>query len=608
MKRFIPFIASLLLVGSLLPVLQGQTVQARESKVMLPTISAPSQTESRTNPSLETLPATSPSLTGATTISWTLVATTAYEGEAGVGYVAYCPRLTASLKQRVVVSIGGSGNVGPFDENWCDGPWWAEARQLGFDIYSINWDYPFNYVQRNAFVVTALIQDIQKTTGLGPEDDFVVSGSSLGGLIGRYALAYMEANNQPHYADLFITTDSPLEGAYFPIGVQYLVNYFAEEWQDAHAQAERDRLINSPLGRQTLLYHYETATGSGPTYTAHYEQLFMTELQGHLGDYPDADGLRKVLVAAGRGDGRPDVPPPSSEIMHWLSDKVNVGGQGTPVNVAQPSWLPVLFINAKPVTGGWQVSISIKLPWPIGTVFSRTYTFSTKLEMDVVALTLPDGGTGTVFQAKPLFELGGHDVDLLDEESVAELIKALVDDDIPQIGRDAWDDHAGPALRLVARKVVDRTEDFLEDNPEYKFRAVQLSADHAYDGGPGGRDDTRLQDVVNAVNAAGQGTFLGEIQDEFTFIPVHSALALDYPGPGAPFDPISVGLGIAAEPRGPFDEIHYPCKEQESTYPCENELHTGSLGGEVIIAELNRLVDAGPLPTDTTIYLPLIRR
>lgn len=612
MKRFVLFIASLLMIGILLPALRGQSVQARESKVMLPTGSASPQTELLASPSLVTLPATTARLTGTTTYSWTLVATTPYKGDVGVGYVAYCPPLTESHKQRVVISIGSLGNIGPFEEDWCDSftdgdSWQTEARRLGFDIYFINWDDPFNYVQRNAFVVTKLIQDIQQTTGLGPEADFVVSGGSLGGLVGRYALAYLEANNQPHHADLFITSDSPLEGVYYPIGVQYLVQYFAEQWQIEQAKKERDKELNNPLARQTLIYHYETAAGSGPTYTSDYEQLFITELQGQLGDYPHADGLRRVFVAAGRGDGQPDTPLPGSTIMHWRSYKEDVGGKGRPVNSSWPPKIPVLFINAKPVTGGWQLKVTIKRKLPlIGEieVFSRTYIFSTKVETDVVARALPNGGTGTVFQAKPLFELAGQDVDLLDENSVLKVIKAIVDKDIPQIARKAWDDNADQALRPVAREVVKRTENFLEDNPEYKYQAVQLSAAHSYDGGPGGRDDDyRILKVVKPVDDADRGTFRGGIQDEFTFIPLHSALALDSPAPGVPIDPISVGLGSGSPPQGPFDEIHYPCKKQEAGYPCQNERHTGSLGNEVIIAELNRLVAA-----DTTIYLPLIRK
>lgn len=65
---------------------------------------------------------------------------------------------------------------------------------------------------------------------------FIVIGESMGGLVARYALSWMEANNQQlqcrpdlmHNTRLFISYDAPQDGAYVPMAFQELYNHYAK--------------------------------------------------------------------------------------------------------------------------------------------------------------------------------------------------------------------------------------------------------------------------------------------------------------------------------------------------------------------------------------------
>ena len=71
--------------------------------------------------------------------------------------------------------------------------------------------FAFDYLQKNAFVLLELIEHVQSL--VAPQVRFALVGASMGGLIGRYTLAYMEANALPHRVATFMTFDTPHSGA-----------------------------------------------------------------------------------------------------------------------------------------------------------------------------------------------------------------------------------------------------------------------------------------------------------------------------------------------------------------------------------------------------------
>lgn len=165
-------------------------------------------------------------------------------------------------------------------------------RADGYDAVVLDFDDATDYLQRNSFVVTALIEEVRAR--IAPGKTIALAGASMGGLIGRYALAYMESNDLEHTVRTFVSFDSPQSGADIPLGIQYWLWFFADQSVDAAAWLAA---LDSPAARQLLLYHHTDppgATGEPDPLRAQLEADIAA-----VGDYPALP--RKVAVANGSG-------------------------------------------------------------------------------------------------------------------------------------------------------------------------------------------------------------------------------------------------------------------------------------------------------------------
>ncbi len=189
-------------------------------------------------------------------------------------------------------------------------------RDEGFDPIGLNFpqystgganiDGGADYIQRNAMVLLELINLIN-TQKVGSEE-LVIIGPSMGGLIARYTLSYMEQNSMPHETRLYISFDSPHLGANIPVSFQYLLNYFAKVLEDPDAQLVVDLLLNSPAAKEMIIDHYlgHLLTGSDfeqdpslllPIGAPNFRDAFQTELD-NLG-FPQQ--VRNVSMINGSG-------------------------------------------------------------------------------------------------------------------------------------------------------------------------------------------------------------------------------------------------------------------------------------------------------------------
>lgn len=167
-------------------------------------------------------------------------------------------------------------------------------RLVGYDAIVLNFTESTDYLQANAFVVVELLQQIQSV--IDPAMDIVVAGASMGGLVSRYALAYMETNGPPHRVRTFISFDAPHNGANIPLGVQYWLEFFADQSESAATNLER---LDTPAARQMLVYHHTNPAGT----TGESDSLrsaFLADL-AVVGDWPSQPRL--VAVANGSGYG-----------------------------------------------------------------------------------------------------------------------------------------------------------------------------------------------------------------------------------------------------------------------------------------------------------------
>ena len=214
-----------------------------------------------------------------------------------------------------------------YNEKLCQQNFVNKIRNLGYDIIIMNFGNGGDYIQRNGLGLVDLIEwvNANKTT----TEDIVVVGASMGGLVSRYALLYMENHGLQHHARLLATFDSPHQGANIPLGDQLWLNYTKSA--SSMAQSGVDQL-DTPASQQLLVYHYNYV-GDGNYYNNIGCSPLRTELLNELslmGDYP-SHFIKKIAVANGSSTQLAQMGDNSvrlqaqDKIMYWTYDP---GGAG----------------------------------------------------------------------------------------------------------------------------------------------------------------------------------------------------------------------------------------------------------------------------------------
>jgi len=141
-----------------------------------------------------------------------------------------------------------------------------QIREEGYDIIIVNFpiytasgdtiDGGADYIERNGLSLATVINAIN-TQKVGEKQNVIV-GPSMGGLISRYALRYMETNNIDHDTRLWISLDSPHNGANIPIALQHTLAYFAYGTPNVEALGLLiDNMLRSPAAKQMLIDHLD---------------------------------------------------------------------------------------------------------------------------------------------------------------------------------------------------------------------------------------------------------------------------------------------------------------------------------------------------------------
>jgi hypothetical protein len=181
-------------------------------------------------------------------------------------------------------------------------------RADGYDAVVLNFTDATDYIQRNAFVLTELLSQVR--AAVGPGTTIAVAGASMGGLVSRYALAYMEKNGIPHATRTFISFDGPQLGADIPLGIQYWVKFFSGQSSDAAYLLSR---LDRPAARQMLVYHYtDPATPSGQADPL--RGTLAADLAA-IGDWPALP--RRVAIANGSDQGQGEPFAPGDQLIQY---------------------------------------------------------------------------------------------------------------------------------------------------------------------------------------------------------------------------------------------------------------------------------------------------
>lgn len=181
-------------------------------------------------------------------------------------------------------------------------------RAQGYDLIVLDYNDGGQLIQRNAFLLVKLIQHINavKTTPC----PIILAGFSMGGIVARYALNYMESQSSQnpafvHNVGLYFSFDAPQKGANIPLGMQDLINWLDgtviyTQSADIRGLA---RSIHSYAAQQMLIYHTDNVVvGSSPAvnsrFTGFYQQ--MKNLVGGDG-YPRY--CKKIAASLGNWTG-----------------------------------------------------------------------------------------------------------------------------------------------------------------------------------------------------------------------------------------------------------------------------------------------------------------
>lgn len=170
-------------------------------------------------------------------------------------------------------------------------------HSLGYDIIVLDYEEGGNYIEHNAYLLTKVISYVNSEKVTAQKN--IVVGPSMGGLVARYALTYMENKNINHDTRLFISFDSPQDGANVPLGLQYVSRYWdgrigGEEATKAYS------IIKSFAAREMLYYHIVKTLETGIIQPDPLRTSFLQNLHD-LGDWPMK--LRKVAISNGSGYG-----------------------------------------------------------------------------------------------------------------------------------------------------------------------------------------------------------------------------------------------------------------------------------------------------------------
>ena len=182
-----------------------------------------------------------------------------------------------------------------------------------YDLVFINFVNSTDYIQRNAYMVEEVIRQINQLK-VGNEKN-VVLGMSMGGLVGRYALRDMEINGETHETKLYISHDSPHQGANVPLAAQALVRHLVGEQislpvffslfnvniadleDNVDGLSDGLALLQSPAAQQMLIYQLQ-GTGAGISVNnSSLNSSFLSEYRT-MG-YPQQNNIRNIAIANG---------------------------------------------------------------------------------------------------------------------------------------------------------------------------------------------------------------------------------------------------------------------------------------------------------------------
>jgi hypothetical protein len=182
-----------------------------------------------------------------------------------------------------------------------------------------------DFIERNAMLLVELINTINASK-VGSEQNVII-GPSMGGLISRYALNYMENQSLNHDTRLWLSVDAPHHGANVPLGFQHQFNYLANGLGDnsvTELQPLVDGMLKSSAARQMLTDHFEPHLQGGSnvefdnsllTPEAHPWKDILDTNMNALTSIGFPENTRNISMINGSGIGNPYQDTSGNDIL-----------------------------------------------------------------------------------------------------------------------------------------------------------------------------------------------------------------------------------------------------------------------------------------------------
>lgn len=175
-----------------------------------------------------------------------------------------------------------------------------------------------DYIERNAMLLVRLIQQVNATLAAnGSTEKIVVVGPSMGGLISRYALSYMEKQqslgtaNMNHNCRVWVSFDSPHDGANIPPAIQQSINFLGYVAGSVDSRNTYENRLRSIAAQQQLIQQVGGYNSTSTFHSTFYSNLKTNGLSGSNG-FPQ--NVRKVNLLNGVGNGT-NTYSPGAEVL-----------------------------------------------------------------------------------------------------------------------------------------------------------------------------------------------------------------------------------------------------------------------------------------------------
>lgn len=133
----------------------------------------------------------------------------------------------------------------------------------GYDVLIVDFEDGVDDMRNNGAYVINLIQWVnEQLAQIGSDEQLVVAGASMGGIISRYALLKLEDAGCCHNTRFYATLDSPHRGANIPLGVQAFARNMGYKLPIEDFRKKYEHVIRSKAAMQLMQYHINSTNNA----------------------------------------------------------------------------------------------------------------------------------------------------------------------------------------------------------------------------------------------------------------------------------------------------------------------------------------------------------